>query len=95
MFRSVFYLPPPRPLNHLVAAAYGGPTRVLQGRLDPLNDAQGRAQQLAELCPNVDVVLLDAGHCPHDEQPGAVNDGILDFMAARVVGAEARVAANA
>jgi hypothetical protein len=28
--RSVFYLPPPRALNHLVAERFGGPTLVLQ-----------------------------------------------------------------
>lgn len=39
--RSVFYLPKPRPLNHLVADLWGGPTLVLQGVLDPLNDAKG------------------------------------------------------
>ena len=29
--RSVFYLPKPRPLNHLVQDLFGGPTLVLQG----------------------------------------------------------------
>lgn len=39
VFGSVFYLPPPRALNWMVKDAYGGPTLVLQGVLDPLNDA--------------------------------------------------------
>lgn len=30
VFRSVFYLPPPRPLDHLIRE-YGGPTLILQG----------------------------------------------------------------
>lgn len=29
--RSVFYLPKPRPLNHLVQDLFSGPTLVLQG----------------------------------------------------------------
>jgi pimeloyl-ACP methyl ester carboxylesterase len=96
VFRSVFFLPPPRPLNHLVAGLFGKPTRVLQGRLDPLNDAAARAEQLGSLCANVDVVLLDAGHCPHDEQPGLVNEGILDFVRTRVAaGVAAGAAAGA
>jgi pimeloyl-ACP methyl ester carboxylesterase len=68
---------------------------VLQGRLDPLNDAAARAEQLRALCPNVDVVLLDAGHCPHDEQPGLVNDGILDFVWTRVAAGATAAAAVA
>lgn len=39
--RSVFYLPKPRPLSHLVGDLWRGPTLVLQGALDPLNDAKG------------------------------------------------------
>lgn len=40
-YRSVFYLPRPRPLSHLVGDLWRGPTLVLQGALDPLNDAKG------------------------------------------------------
>lgn len=62
--RSVFYLPKPLPLNHLVSNLYRGRVLVLQGARDPLNDARGRAQSLQSSCPNVDVHLLNAGHCP-------------------------------
>ncbi len=55
VFRSVFYLPRPRPLSYLVGQVFGGPTLVLQGAKDPLNDAVGRATLLEELCPNVRV----------------------------------------
>jgi pimeloyl-ACP methyl ester carboxylesterase len=42
----------------------------MQGVLDPLNDAQQRAKDLAKTCPDyVRMVLVEAGHCPHDEQP--------------------------
>jgi hypothetical protein len=46
VFASVFYLPPPRALNFLVGEKFAKPTFVLQGALDPLNDAVGRAGQV-------------------------------------------------
>ncbi|KAG2443194.1 hypothetical protein HYH02_009271 [Chlamydomonas schloesseri] len=80
VFKAVFYLPPPRALNWLVKDAYGGPAMVLQGALDPLNDAKSRAKEMGALCPNVEVVLLQAGHCPHDEVPDQVNEALLGFI---------------
>ena len=62
--RSVFYLPPPKPLNYLVQDLYGGPCMVLQGALDPLNDARARAAALQAACSNVEVQLIGGGHCP-------------------------------
>ena len=80
VFRSVFYLPKPRALNYLVSERFGGPTLILQGAKDPLNDAVGRARQLAALCPNAKVVMLDAGHCPHDEVPEEWNREMIRFV---------------
>jgi pimeloyl-ACP methyl ester carboxylesterase len=65
----------------------------VQGVLDPLNDARKRAADIAAACPNVAVVLLEAGHCPHDEQPGAVNDALLEFLGRPDVTARQAVAA--
>lgn len=62
--RSVFYLPAPKPLNYLVQDMYGGPCMVLQGAKDPLNDARARAAALGAACPNVQVQLINGGHCP-------------------------------
>ena len=72
-------------MNHLNPASLGvlrkvgleanQPARVPQGVLDPLNDAKGRAAQLEALCPNARAVLLQAGHCPQDEQPELVRRG--------------------
>lgn len=53
--RSVFYLPKPRALNYLVASRFGKPTLVLQGALDPLNNAPQRADDIDRLCPNAQV----------------------------------------
>ncbi len=77
--RSVFYLPKPRPLNHLVADLYAGPTLVLQGAKDPLNDAVARANAIQGSCPNAALHLLEAGHCPHDERPDLFNQELLRF----------------
>ncbi|CAD7701138.1 unnamed protein product [Ostreobium quekettii] len=80
VLKSVFFLKPPPPLNYVVRDLYGGPVLVLQGVLDPLNDAGDRAAKLDSSCPNVEVKLLQAGHCPHDEVPDEVNDEILQFV---------------
>jgi pimeloyl-ACP methyl ester carboxylesterase len=85
VFRSVFYLPPPRALNYLVQEKFRGPTLVLQGALDPLNDAVGRAKDLQTTCSNVQVKLLQAGHCPHDEVPEQVNEAIINFVSERIM----------
>ena len=47
---------------------------------DPLSNAVARAKELEAACHNVRVQMLDAGHCPHDEVPHTVNDGLLSFM---------------
>ncbi|KAL4854579.1 Pheophytinase [Chlorella vulgaris] len=85
VFRSVFYLPPPRPLNYLVSRLFGGPTLVLQGLKDPLNNAPARADELARACSNATIVKLDAGHCPHDEVPEICNAAILQFIEEQVL----------
>ena len=87
VFQSVFYMPRPRALDVLVGREYGGPTLVLQGVLDPLNDARGRAAALVGACPNAGLQLLDAGHCPHDEAPEAVS-AALDAFARKCFGLE-------
>ena len=42
-------------------------------------------QALRAACPhNVEVRLVQAGHCPHDEAPALVNAALLDFVSSRV-----------
>ena len=84
VFRSVFYLPKPRALNYLVNT-FGGPTLVLQGAKDPLNNARKRAQEIERLCSNTEVVLLNAGHCPHDEVAEVVVARLDRWIQRRVV----------
>ncbi|WIA43807.1 hypothetical protein OEZ86_010225, partial [Tetradesmus obliquus] len=82
VFASVFYLPKPRPLNFLVNDLWKGPTAVIQGVLDPLNDAQARSDLLVQQCAPVGLRAwnIQAGHCPHDEQPELVNAALLEFI---------------
>lgn len=97
VFQSAFYLPPPRALNWLVTERFRGPTLVLQGALDPLNDARKRAADMASACKgagfDIDVVLLQAGHCPHDEQPDKVNSELLAWISKRVLSSNSSVLA--
>lgn len=85
VFASVFYLPKPRPLNYLINNLWRGPTAVIQGVLDPLNDAGGRANQLEAECPGLRAWRINAGHCPHDEAPAEVNAALLEFVEQMVV----------
>lgn len=52
---------------------------------DPLSNAVSRAKELKAACSNVEVELLDAGHCPHDEVPHLVNYSLLQFMQQQAV----------
>eukprot|EP00216_Chloropicon_sp_CCMP2111_P002168 CAMPEP_0198240136 /NCGR_PEP_ID=MMETSP1446-20131203/5336_1 /TAXON_ID=1461542 ORGANISM="Unidentified sp, Strain CCMP2111" /NCGR_SAMPLE_ID=MMETSP1446 /ASSEMBLY_ACC=CAM_ASM_001112 /LENGTH=655 /DNA_ID=CAMNT_0043922827 /DNA_START=343 /DNA_END=2310 /DNA_ORIENTATION=+ len=81
VFKSVFYLPTPKPLN-LLLDTYNGPVMVFQGKKDPLNDAATRAKNIAEAYSDTKVVLVDAGHCPHDEVPEQFNAEIDKFVSA-------------
>jgi pimeloyl-ACP methyl ester carboxylesterase len=78
---SGFVLPPQRSLNELLdQAADGLPVLVFQGRLDPLNNAERRANTLKTVYPAADVQSEDLGHCPHDENPDLFNARIATWM---------------
>lgn len=92
VLKSGFYLAPPRPLPYMLNDLYGGPVLVVQGVLDILNDAGGRARKLEAAIGRASAVCLDAGHCPHDEVPELVNAAIVDFAAEVFGGAPAATA---
>lgn len=81
VFQSVFYMPRPRALDVLLVKEFKGPCLLLQGALDPLNDAKGRARALGDAVPGIEVRLLEAGHCPHDEKPAEVAEAVAAFAA--------------
>lgn len=80
VLKSVFFLKSPIPLNYHISDGFGGPVLILQGCLDPLGDAEGKAKLLQSLCDGLQVKLLEAGHCPHDEVPEIVNNEIISFI---------------
>jgi pimeloyl-ACP methyl ester carboxylesterase len=51
-----------------------------QGAKDPLQNAKGRALEMEKLCPNVEVIMVDGGHCPFDEQPDFCNHKLVTFV---------------
>ncbi|KAH8048295.1 hypothetical protein JL722_12524 [Aureococcus anophagefferens] len=69
-------LPPQRSLNEDFAAC--GPILVPQGAYDGVTgpDLARSARDLETIRPGIDVTLLDAGHCPHDETPDLVADAV-------------------
>ena len=71
-------------LNGMLPSALEVPLLLLWGEQDPwIVSATGdRLEALASsLGKAVERVSGDAGHCPQDEAPEAVNKGLLDFAA--------------
>eukprot|EP00181_Compsopogon_caeruleus_P005646 CAMPEP_0184690902 /NCGR_PEP_ID=MMETSP0312-20130426/31498_1 /TAXON_ID=31354 /ORGANISM="Compsopogon coeruleus, Strain SAG 36.94" /LENGTH=685 /DNA_ID=CAMNT_0027148475 /DNA_START=508 /DNA_END=2565 /DNA_ORIENTATION=+ len=76
---SGFILPPPRPMNALLAN-FSRPMLIYQGVQDPLNDSRERALRLHEVYPQASIYLSEAGHCPHDECPNEFNAVVREWM---------------
>ena len=55
------------------------PLLLLWGEKDPWIRPQA-ADKIQTLYPKAIRVSVDAGHCPHDEAPDAVNAAIMDFL---------------
>lgn len=55
------------------------PLLLLWGDLDPWV-GPAKAERIKEFYPNTSLVHLQAGHCPHDEIPEAVNRALLDWL---------------
>eukprot|EP00752_Nemacystus_decipiens_P012696 g11248.t1 len=72
-------LPFSRSANEMLGK-FGGPVLVTQGVKDPLNDAEGRATLFQGLGPQVSVVRLDGGHCPHHEVAEEVCAAVSEFV---------------
>jgi pimeloyl-ACP methyl ester carboxylesterase len=79
VLKSGFYLAPARPVPYMLNQLYKGPVLILQGVLDPLNNAAKRADLLEAAITNSEKICIEAGHCPHDEVPEQVNKAVLDF----------------
>ncbi|MBW4544936.1 MAG: alpha/beta fold hydrolase [Symplocastrum torsivum CPER-KK1] len=82
VFASVLTAPPgPSPVELLPKVQH--PLLVVWGEDDPWTPISGAAiyQQQRETGPDVEfVAIANAGHCPHDEKPDAVNRLITDWL---------------
>lgn len=80
VFRTVFDIPRGEPLDALFAQLQA-PLLLLWGLRDPWINAEGRRASFARHAPpRTSEVLLDAGHCPHDEVPRQVNTALLEWL---------------
>ena len=83
VFRTVFDIPRGQPLDELFAQL-PCPLLLLWGIRDPWINAAGRRAAFQRHAPAATTeVVLDAGHCPHDEVPDQVNAALLEWLKAR------------
>ena len=81
VFRTVFDIPRGQPLDELFAELTA-PLLLLWGIRDPWINAPGRRATFQRHAPKATTeVVLEAGHCPHDEVPDQVNAALLDWIA--------------
>jgi pimeloyl-ACP methyl ester carboxylesterase len=80
VFRTVFDIPRGQPLDELFAQLRS-PLLLLWGIRDPWINAAGRRASFLRHAPAAtSEVVLEAGHCPHDEVPGPVNTALLEWL---------------
>ncbi len=83
VFKSVFDTrgPQGQPLDQLFAELKA-PLLLLWGQRDPWMNAAGKRASFLRHAPSATTeVVLDAGHCPHDEVPDQVNQALLEWLA--------------
>ena len=82
VFRTVFDIPRGQPLDALFAQL-GCPLLLIWGIRDPWINAAGRRAAFQRHAPEAtSEVVLEAGHCPHDEVPDQVNAALLEWLGA-------------
>jgi len=81
VFRTVFDIPRGQPLDELFVQLTA-PLLLLWGIRDPWINAEGRRGAFQRHAPFATEVVLEAGHCPHDEVPDQVNAALLDWLIA-------------
>ncbi|KAA8539813.1 hypothetical protein F0562_026505 [Nyssa sinensis] len=79
VLESIFSFNLSIPLNYLLEG-FEGKVLVVQGMKDPLADSRSKLAMLREHCKRISIRELDAGHCPHDEQPEEVNSIIQEWV---------------
>lgn len=95
VFRTVFDIPRGQPLDELFAQLTC-PLLLLWGIRDPWINAAGRRAAFQRHAPAATTeVVLEAGHCPHDEVPDQVNAALEEWLAELSAAAEPPAAAHA
>ena len=80
VFRTVFDIPRGQPLDELFVELQA-PLLLLWGIRDPWINAPGRRSSFQRHAPAATTeVVLEAGHCPHDEVPDQVNEALLRWL---------------
>ncbi|KAL8151334.1 hypothetical protein V2J09_021142 [Rumex salicifolius] len=79
VLESVFSVNLSIPLNHLLANLKDK-VLIIQGMKDPIADSKSKLAMLKEHCSGIEVIELNAGHCPHDERPEEVNSFITTWV---------------
>jgi pimeloyl-ACP methyl ester carboxylesterase len=81
VFRTVFDIPSGQPLDELFAHL-SAPLLLLWGIRDPWINAAGRRSSFHRhaTASRTTEVVMEAGHCPHDEVPERVNAALLEWM---------------
>ena len=83
VFRSVFDTrgPQGQPIDELFKELEA-PLLLLWGNNDPwLRNAEGKRAKFRKYAPStMKEVVLQAGHCPHDEVPEDVNKALIDWL---------------
>ncbi|PSB35750.1 alpha/beta fold hydrolase [Aphanothece minutissima] len=94
VFRTVFDIPRGQPLDELFAELTA-PLLLLWGIRDPWINAAGRRASFQRHAPaRTTEVVLEAGHCPHDEVPDQVNRALLEWLAGLVASPVAALTAG-
>ena len=80
VFRTVFNIPQGQSLDELFARLQV-PLLLLWGIRDPWINAEGRRAAFQRHAPTATTeIVLQAGHCPHDEVPDQVNIALLNWL---------------
>ncbi|KAL9240392.1 hypothetical protein vseg_014617 [Gypsophila vaccaria] len=79
VLESVFSFNLSIPLNYLLSKSKDK-TLVIQGMRDPIANSTSKLANFRKYCEGIEFKELDAGHCPHDECPEAVNPVLCDWI---------------
>ena len=88
VFANVLNMPAHRPVDDWFSRLRA-PLLFCWGRHDPWINPVPRLALFRQAAPQAEEVILDAGHCPHDEQPDSFNAAFLQWLDRLVATAKA------